>query len=267
MINSLLLTKIGIWLFLVSFIVALFDSDKKFNKILIAVFVAATFTFIVAFLIRWGESYKMGIGHFPISDAFESFFAFAMFLGIITSFLTIKIGINRNLIGGAGILNFALMGYINFMTTLPKTIEPLNPALQSNWLTWHVLVSFLSYAGFGISFIAAILFLIRINKPDADNWSEISNWGIIFGFPLLTAGIILGSIWAHYAWGTYWGWDPKEVWSLITFLVYAIYLHLKRSGKTQKTLAIVSIIGFISVMITYVGVNFFLSGLHSYGSA
>jgi len=267
MINSLLLTKIGIWLFLAAFLVALFNSDKKLNKILIATFIAATFTFVVAFLIRWGESYKMGIGHFPISNAFESFFAFAMFLGIITSLLTIKIGINRNLLGGTALLAGSSMGYITFFTDLSKSIEPLNPALQSNWLTWHVLVSFLSYAGFGISFIAAILYLVRISKPDADKWSQISDWGIVFGFPLLTAGIILGSIWAHYAWGTYWGWDPKEVWSLITFLVYAVYLHLKRSGKTKKTLAIVSIIGFISVLITYVGVNFFLSGLHSYGSA
>jgi len=251
MINSLLLTKIGIWLFLAAFLVALFNSDKKLNKILIATFIAATFTFVVAFLIRWGESYKMGIGHFPISNAFESFFAFAMFLGIITSLLTIKIGINRNLLGGTALLAGSSMGYITFFTDLSKSIEPLNPALQSNWLTWHVLVSFLSYAGFGISFIAAILYLVRISKPDADKWSQISDWGIVFGFPLLTAGIR----------------EPIGDGIRKKSGVLSVYLHLKRSGKTKKTLAIVSIIGFISVLITYVGVNFFLSGLHSYGSA
>lgn len=265
--NSLLLSKIGIWLFFASFIISIFSSGKNLRKLLIALFVAAVFTLITAFLIQWGASYKAGIGHIPISDAYESFFAFVMFIGIVTSLLTLKIGIKRYLLGGVGILNAAVLGYITFFTNFPKSIEPLNPALQSNWLTWHVLVSFLSYAGFGISAIAALIFLVRIHERDAETWSDISVWGIMFGFPLLAAGIILGSIWAHYAWGTYWGWDPKEVWSLITLLVYAVYIHLRRSGKSQKILAIVSLIGFVSVIITYIGVNFFLSGLHSYGSA
>jgi len=101
--------------------------------------------------------------------------------------------------------------------------------------------------------------------PDAAILDELSYQLIVIGFILLTLGIITGAVWAHSAWGRYWGWDPKETWSLITWLVYAALLHSRMiRGWRGKRLAIFSIVGFCSVIFTYLGVNLILSGLHSY---
>ena len=90
---------------------------------------------------------------------------------------------------------------------------------------------------------------------------------VMVGFPLLSAGILTGAVWAHYAWGSYWSWDPKETWSLITWIIYAIFLHVRlvRGWKGSK-IAFLSVIGFLCVVFTYWGVNFLLSGLHSYAT-
>mgnify|MGYP001068231957 CR=1 FL=1 len=96
---------------------------------------------------------------------------------------------------------------------------------------------------------------------------ELSYKAVAVGFPLLTLGILTGAAWANYAWGTYWSWDPKETWSLITWFVYAAFLHARfTAGWRGKPLAILSMVGFGAVIFTYWGVNFWLSGLHSYGS-
>ena len=90
----------------------------------------------------------------------------------------------------------------------------------------------------------------------------------MIGFPLLTLGIVTGAAWANYAWGTYWSWDPKETWSLITWFFYAITLHARYTrGWAGMRIAFLAIFGFVSVLFTYYGVNFLLSGLHSYGSS
>ena len=96
---------------------------------------------------------------------------------------------------------------------------------------------------------------------------EINYKSIIIGFPMLTSGILTGAVWAQYAWGSYWSWDPKETWSLITWIIYALFLHVRTTrGWKGKTSAIVSMVGFLSVMVTYFVVNFILSGLHSYAT-
>ncbi len=149
-------------------------------------------------------------------------------------------------------------------------------ALKSNWLIAHVITCFLGYAGFALAFGFSFMYFIKPRDPNAKSlFAKLPEWDIIdeltyqmivFGFLFLTIGIITGSVWANSAWGKYWSWDPKETWSLITWFVYAIFLHLRlMRGWQGKKLALVSILGFVAVLFTYFGVNYLLSGLHSYG--
>jgi cytochrome c-type biogenesis protein CcsB len=169
------------------------------------------------------------------------------------------------------------MAYASLSSNVRDEIEPLIPALQSNWLTYHVLTCFLGYAAFAVSFGASIAYLIKDRKanmssensllPQITVLDEVIYKGVGVGFLLLGIGIITGAVWANYAWGSYWSWDPKETWSLITWLIYATFLHarLTRGWRGKKT-AILSIIGFCGVIFTFLGVNYLLSGLHSYAS-
>jgi len=155
---------------------------------------------------------------------------------------------------------------------MEKGIRPLLPALQSNWLTVHVITSFLGYAAFAVAFSASIIYLLferfkgTFENIKADLFDEINYRSVTFGFVMLTLGIITGAAWANYAWGSYWSWDPKETWSLITWLVYAAFLHSRFiAGWKGKKTAIISIVGFLVTLFCYLGVNLLLSGLHSYG--
>jgi len=154
--------------------------------------------------------------------------------------------------------------------TIPATIEPLVPALQNNLLlTVHVAVAIVAYGSFSIAFGAAILFLIQ---PAGGRWGlpkpaildEISYKSVVIGFPFLTATIFLGALWADVAWGSYWSWDPKETASLVTWLIYATYLHARVvRGWTGSRAAILLMAGFGATLLTYFG-NYFFGGLHSY---
>ncbi len=161
----------------------------------------------------------------------------------------------------------------------PTHIGELNPALKSRWLAVHTIFAFGGYAAFTVSFGAAIMYLIQqhfLKKkrlgamyqklPALDVLDDINYRCLTFGFPLLTIAIITGAIWAETAWGTYWSWDPKETWSLITWFVYAVYLHARYvRGWKGSQMAVISAVGFLAVIFTYLGVNLVLSGLHSYG--
>jgi cytochrome c-type biogenesis protein CcsB len=108
--------------------------------------------------------------------------------------------------------------------------------------------------------------LLKQYLPSLDQLADVTYRMIAIGWPLLTAGIITGAVWANSAWGTYWSWDPKETWSLITWFVYAIYLHARYvRGWKGTQMAVISAVGFLAVIFTYLGVNLVLSGLHSYG--
>jgi cytochrome c-type biogenesis protein CcsB len=172
------------------------------------------------------------------------------------------------------------MAFASLSPNIQDEIEPLIPALQSNWLTYHVITCFLGYSGFAVSFGASIMYLAKFKKnaekpsmqqvseglfPSLEALDEIIYKTIAIGFLLLGVGIITGAVWANYAWGSYWSWDPKETWSLITWLVYAAFIHarLTRGWRGRKA-AVLSIIGFACVIFTFLGVNYLLSGLHSY---
>ncbi len=195
----------------------------------------------------------------PLSNMFESLVVFAWAIAVFLIFIDLKYQIK--------VINAltALMGLLalGYASLLDKEIVPLMPALRSNWLTLHVLTCFIAYAALTVAFVFGVIILFKKEQnTDLDN---ISHRIIAFGFLFLTLGIISGSVWANSAWGTYWTWDPKETWSLITWVIYAIYLHsrLKRGWKGKKA-AWLSVIGFMAVLFTYFGVTYLLTGLHSY---
>jgi cytochrome c-type biogenesis protein CcsB len=240
---------------------------------------ATSFT-ILAWLIqtaglglRWVESYQMGIGHAPLTNMYESVVFFAW--TIIIFYIGIEWKFKNRVIGAFAVpIAFFAMAYASFSTEISKTINPLVPALQSNWLIAHVVTCFVGYAAFAVAAGLGIMYFISA-RPGSDSrmpapevLDDIMHKTMVFGFIWLSAGIITGAIWANSAWGTYWSWDPKETWSLITWFFYAITLHARYTrGWSGKTIAVLSIFGFISVIFTYYGVNFLLSGLHSYGSS
>lgn len=231
-----------------------------------------------AILLRWAESYRLGIGHAPLSNMYESLVFFSWCIALLYLIWEWKLG-SRVL--GAFVLPFAFLfiAYASLAPGISARIDPLIPALQSNWLHAHVITCFLSYASFALSCAVSVIYLVKLKKqesgrsqgsfmarvPSLDFLDVLVYKMIAVGFPLLTLGIVTGAAWAHYAWGRYWGWDQKETWSLITWLVYAIFLHarLTREWRGRRT-AILSIVGFAAVLFTYFGVNYVLSGLHSY---
>ena len=231
-----------------------------------------------AIIFRWKESYDLGMGHAPLSNLYESVVFFAWTIIVIFAFVDLKY---RYRIIGAFVVPFALLGMAWAQLELNSGIEPLVPALQSNWLLYHVVTCFLGYAAFAVACGVSIMYLVatRLDHGTAKSrggmlamfpptrlLDDINYRAIMIGFPLLTLGIITGAAWANYAWGTYWSWDPKETWSLIVWFVYAAFLHARMTrGWVGRRAAWLSIAGFASTIFCYLGVNLLLSGLHSYG--
>jgi cytochrome c-type biogenesis protein CcsB len=174
---------------------------------------------------------------------------------------------------GAIVMGIALAMslYIWSLPAYMREVDALNPALQNKPLmTVHVSSAILAYSTFAVSFAAAILYLIQVRRkiswlPSSDMLDDIGYRAVTIGFPLLALVLILGSIWAHEAWGAYWSWDPKETAALFTWLVYGVYLHTRslRGWRGQRS-AIVLLIGFAAVVFTYYG-NYFFGGMHAYG--
>ncbi len=212
-------------------------------------------------------------GHAPFTNMYESlsFLAWACLAAFLIVDRVFKIP-------RAGflflIVVLALMLLAN-SPLMPKEITPLVPALQSYWLWLHVSITLLGEAFFAVAFITSLMYLaaaardkkgVKPGGPPSEKLDQISYRCVAVGFPLFTlGGLVLGMVWAYKAWGTYWSWDPKEVWSLITWFVFALYLHTRVvMGWKGKRSALIAIIGFLAALFTYFGVNYLLSGLHSY---
>jgi len=230
-------------------------------------------------LLRWVESYQVGYGHAPLSNLYESL-VFAAW-AIMVIYLILEHRSKHRVLGiFPSLFAFLAMAYASFSTQVDSRIQPLVPALKSNWLIAHVIACFLGYAGFAVATGISILYLVRKSRaanphprgilatlPEPRQLDEFNYQMVLFGFLWLSIGIITGSIWANSAWGTYWSWDPKETWSLITWLVYAALLHARSmQGWRGRRVAWLSLLGFGCVLFTYFGVNFLLSGLHSYAT-
>lgn len=166
------------------------------------------------------------------------------------------------------------VGMAVYVWTLPprlREVDDLIPALQNQPLmTAHVSAAILAYATFAVSFAAAVLYLINERRrlswlPSPDMLDDIGFRSVTIGFPMLSLVLVLGSIWAYQAWGTYWSWDPKETSALFTWLVYAVYLHTRSlRGWRGRRAAYILIFGFAATIFTYYG-NYFFGGLHAYG--
>jgi len=221
-----------------------------------------------AIILRWVASYEQGYGHAPFSNLFESLVFFAWTITLIYLIIENK---TRMKVIGAYAMPLAFFAML-YALKLDPAIKPLMPALKSNWLIAHVIACFLGYAGFAVSAALSLMYLVTKQENDPKSkrallLDELIYQTVVVGFILLTAGIVTGSIWANSAWGTYWSWDPKETWSLITWLVYAAMLHSRyMRGWQGRRLAWFSLIGFGCVLFTYFGVNLLLSGLHSYAT-
>ena len=227
-------------------------------------------------IMRWLESYKLGIGHAPLSNLYESLVFFA--LTIVVVYLVIEKQY-QNRIMGAFItpLAFLAMAYASMSPNISDHIQPLIPALKSNWLIAHVMTCFIGYAAFAIAFGISLMYIFKqkdtegqslllARLPETSLLDELNHQLIMFGFLFLSIGIITGAVWANSAWGRYWGWDPKETWSLITWFIYASLLHARMMrGWRGRRIAYLSIVGFVAVLFTYFGVNY-LPGLHSYAA-
>ncbi len=233
-----------------------------------------------AIALRWIESHQMGVGHAPLSNMFESLVFFAWCISLIYLIFEHRY---KNKTLGIFVIPFAFfaMIYAALAPNFSTEIQPLLPALQSNWLIAHVITCFLAYAAFAVSCGASIMYVIKQrdkNKkknddilvkilPPVEILDDLIYKVVIIGFCFLTVGIATGAIWANYAWGGYWSWDPKETWSLITWFVYATLLHARFvHGWRGRKVALLSIVGFASVLFTYFGVSYLLSGLHSYAT-
>jgi len=252
--------------------------------------VISNFLFTVTLLSRW-----IGEGYFPLSNLYESLIFLSW--SISTLQLIVESKTQSRLIGAISTpLLFLISGFSSL--TLPVEMQkalPLVPSLQSNWLMMHVSMMMVSYATLILGSLLSILYLafISFNQKEkalllelssvnsssstltSNNYSKISllqtvdiwSYRIIgLGFPFLTIGIISGAVWANEAWGSYWSWDPKETWALITWIVFAIYLHSRLiKGWQGEKAAFLGSCGFFVIWICYLGVNFLGKGLHSYG--
>ncbi len=210
----------------------------------------------------------------PVTNTYETLVLFSLLLMAASIVAHKRYGLPA--LGGFASLAAAVV--LSACSLMSSEIEPLLPSLRSNWLLFHVLASFLGYASFGLAFVsaAAYLFLdmgivrllrlpvrVRIGET-ADFLDWFTYRAIAFGFPLLTLGVVTGAVWANTCWGSYWSWDPKESWSFITWFIYAGCLHMRFGGMRGRASAIMAVVGFCCVVFTYLGVNYWLAGLHAY---
>ena len=259
---SMALYAVAMALFFIFFAVKKDKFGKYGTYVALAAFVFHTLTLIAR---------GIGAGRLPLTNQYE--FATCFAWGISLCFLIFNKRFNFKAMGAIVMpVVFIIIGYAAMQN---REVKELMPALQSGWLSVHVCTAIISYGSFGVSFAVSIMFLLRDKMKDNPFWEKnipgsekldsISYRAVSLGFLFLTFVLITGAVWAEQAWGSYWSWDPKETWALITWFIYAIYLHLRISrGWKGKSAAIFATVGFICVIFTYIGVNTLLSGMHSY---
>jgi cytochrome c-type biogenesis protein CcsB len=271
-------------LMLWSWIQPFFPGLRAFTNISTFGMLLSNASLALLLILRWAHS-----GHFPLSNLYESLiflsWAFTSIHLLCTTFTLLPFL-------AAITAPTTLLTYTFATFSLPKDMQQasaLVPALQSNWLMMHVSIMILSYAALLFGSLFSLIFLLLPTSLKfqteavsgssiltSDTGLKLSTFGetidnysyriLGLGFPLLTMGILSGAVWANEAWGSYWSWDPKETWALITWLVFAIYLHTRLTrGWTGTKPAIIASCGFVTVWVCYLGVNILGSGLHSYG--
>jgi len=226
-------------------------------------------------LVRWYESYLIGadIGHIPISNLYEVFVLFCMITALFYLYYEQRYA-TRQLGPFVMLVISAAVGFLLWYTVSRDAaqIQPLVPALQSWWMKIHVPANFIGYGTFALSAMVAVAYLLKSNGylvdrlPSLEVLDDLMYKAITVGFTFFTIATILGALWAAEAWGGYWSWDPKETWALIVWLNYAAWLHMRlMKGLRGQVAAWWALIGLVVTTFAFLGVNMFLSGLHSYG--
>jgi len=239
----------------------------------------ATAMGLVGLMVRWRESYLVNFdfGHIPVSNLYEVFVLFSIITALIYLFYEMRY--KTRALGGFVLLIISAAVAFLLWYKFDKgadEIQPLVPALQSYWMKIHVPANFIGYGCFALAAMVGVVFLIRNNAsegglaarvlPPLDMLDDVQYKSIALGFAFFTIATILGALWAGEAWGGYWSWDPKETWALIVWLNYAAWLHMRLTkGWRGAAMAWWSIAGLFVTLFAFLGVNMFLSGLHSYG--
>lgn len=267
---------------MLTYFLGLFTSSEITLKTASYLTWAALMMGLTGLMVRWYESYLIdpSFGHIPVSNLYEVFILFCILTGLL--YLYYEQEYQQPSLGGFVLLVIsAAVGFLlwySFERGAHK-ILPLVPALQSYWMKIHVPANFIGYGSFALAAMVSIAYLIKqaasIRQPESflaralpslDLMDELTYKAIALGFAFFTVATILGAMWAAEAWGGYWSWDPKETWALIVWLNYAAWLHFRFSkGWRGTAMAWWAILGLFITLFAFLGVNMFLSGLHSYG--
>jgi len=226
-------------------------------------------------MVRWYESYLIGadVGHIPVSNLYEVFILFSMITAMFYLYYE-KHYATRQLGAFVMLVIAAAVGFLLWYTVSRDAaeIQPLVPALQSWWMKIHVPANFIGYGTFALAAMVGSAYLLKSHGiledrlPSLEVLDDVMYKSISVGFAFFTVATILGALWAAEAWGGYWSWDPKETWALIVWLNYAAWLHMRlMSGLRGRVAAWWALIGLLVTTFAFLGVNMFLSGLHSYG--
>mgnify|MGYP001058513781 FL=1 len=238
---------------------ALFARRERWARGGLALAVAGLAAHTAALAVRTAAS-----GHAPFTNMYESlsFLSWA----VVVALVVFGRGSRVPKLGPYLMLIVVALVALASSPLMPKGATPLVPALQSYWLWLHVSVTLLGEAFFAVAFVASLLYLGADSEEKRERFDALAYRAVAVGFPLFTlGGLVFGMVWAYRAWGRYWGWDPKEVWSLITWFVFALYLHTRIvMGWKGRRSAWIAIAGFLAALFTYFGVNYLLAGLHSY---
>jgi cytochrome c-type biogenesis protein CcsB len=230
----------------------------------------------VGLMVRWYESYLIApdVGHIPLSNLYEVFILFCLITALMYLYYEQRYE-TKQLGGFVMLVVSSAVGFILWYTFSRHAngIQPLVPALQSYWMKIHVPANFVGYGAFSLAAMVASAYLLSekgvltSRLPPLDVLDDLMYKAISVGFAFFTIATILGAVWAAEAWGGYWSWDAKETWALIVWLNYAAWLHLRLvKGLRGPMLAWWALIGLLVTTFAFLGVNMFLSGLHSYGT-
>lgn len=254
---------------------ALFSRSAFAGKVASSLTWIAVLMGLVGLMVRWYETYLIAtdVGHIPISNLYEVFILFCLITALL--YLYYEDRYETHQLGGFVLLIInAAVGFILWyiFDRQAHEIQPLVPALQSYWMKVHVPANFIGYGAFSLAAMVASAYLL-VNRgilasrlPSLEVLDDVMYKSIAIGFAFFTIATILGAMWAAEAWGGYWSWDPKETWALIVWLNYAAWLHLRMvKGLRGPVLAWWALVGLLVTTFAFLGVNMFLSGLHSYG--
>jgi ABC-type transport system involved in cytochrome c biogenesis permease subunit len=240
----------------------LFRKDGKADPVSHWALLAAFLALAAVTIVR-----SAGIGFPALTGTFESLVFFSGIICLIAwSYRIQKRLVFLSLVQfGATIIAAALLAVASSPIAPKDVLAPI-PALRSGWLVLHVSLSFIGESFFVASFVASLAFLASKDERKKADYDKIAYTAVAAGYPIFTAGaLVFGAIWAEQAWGSWWSWDPKEIWALVTWLAYTAYLHLRLVRKKKDALpSIVAALGFLCALFTFFGVNFLLTGLHSY---